>query len=1375
MNSAGIGGGEDGTLNSITINGGNIVAQGNHLGAGIGGGVGYAVGSIVITGGNIKASTGSSSANAVGSGGNTKDVTPVTDGVNDVVLTTLTLNGAADKTAITDVNGVSYGTQDVTTMDTDKLYFYLPANTVPSAIVAGNTAYVCNTNNVFTTSHQDEDDDLKCDLCGIVIPPAYVDGFYEISNANQLRWFASEVNAGNRTLNAKLTADIDLDGAVWEPICSTGLYYKTTTYADKGYEGIFDGNGHVISNFVLRGVNGTESTIGLFGTLSGTVKNLGVEDVVFELNGASDIRAAAIAGQMLDGSLIESCYAADCDLTPGSFIVAGIAACNYAGTIRNCFTSHVAVKANDRCGNLVSDTRGDISSTDRPGTVINCWTDANRVAGTQNGGLVSGCFGGVSPYMTSGMLVWFMNGMEPNGFWKQGETRPGFTGADVDFSNLSIPELANGVYQITSRQELECFCAYVNLKDPSANAILVNDIDLENTHWIPMGNISVPYTGTFDGNGKTISNFQLTVTTSGSWGLFGEAHSAVVKNFSISGEIIINVPESVSVAAGVIGAAYAPTKNCVIQNIHSDVNIRVLSGNANTIGGIAAYVQGNNGSPWYCVDIIGCSFGGTLDFGSNYVDCGGGIMGYCGYNSLVHVYDCMFDGQIISSCEQGGQIGGIFGYNRGSNLWTYDCLSTGNIEMANPRHTGAIAGRYLLPSPDYFFSNNLCRNNYYTGDLPAFSNTTDTEQSYHNIDIVDFEAYGPATAMAVTADQLASGEITWRLNNNSASGRWKQTLGIDAAPNFSGETVYYGYEKCGDTEAIYANSTLSDTMMEHMYTAVSVPPTCIEQGYALYTCRRCGHQYKSTFTDPIDHAYSINMWEPTCTEPGYTEYVCMTCGHSYSSDYVDALGHNYEDGICTVCGDPDESYVESAIKITAQPVDFVGLVGETATFTVTAEGEGLTYQWEFSQDGGATWQKVSSTTDSLSVEFKTSRLSYEYRCVITDAEGNSVTTNAVMMVPAEVEIVIQTQPVSHVGAVNDNVTFTVEATGNSLSYQWYFSTDGGETWAASGSPGNATATLRPILRAYRDGYQFYCQITDILGNSVESDVVSMSVKADDIVITRQPEPVEHAVLGQLYYFSVEAEGENLEYRWELSTDGGETWADSWNQGYNTATLGVRMNANRDGNLYRCKITSGLKIVAYSDAVVLDMQDPSAKIVFQSGNVFVTANKTATFTVEAEGMDLTYLWYRSNDKGASWNQTFLSGYNTNTLSFDANTNRAAMYMCKVTDGSGTVVWSSPVKLQVLSAELKILTQPEDVTCANGETAIFTVEAQGDTLKYQWYSSADGENWDTSFMTGYNTNEFSFVVNTSRAAKMYKCIITDAAGKTVETAPVKVTIQ
>ena len=553
---------------------------------------------------------------------------------------------------------------------------------------------------------------------------------------------------------------------------------------------------------------------------------------------------------------------------------------------------------------------------------------------------------------------------------------------------------------------------------------------------------------------------------------------------------------------------------------------------------------------------------------------------------------------------------------------------------------------------------------------------------------------------------------------------------------------------------------------------VAAEPTCEENGMMVRDCALCG-EYEEELIPATGHSYSLSVVDATCTEQGYSLWTCDNCGDSYFDGYVDALGHEYQDGTCTRCGEEDPDFVMGP-KILSQPVDFVGVVGDIATFAVVAEGEGLTYQWYFSDDEGETWQKSSGKLDTLTVEFKAYRNNYLYYCEITDAEGNSVNTNIACLTAAPMDLVILTQPVDHIGAVNDNVSFIVEAQGNGLTYQWYFSTDFGETWEKSYSPGYATNALAPILRAYRDGNMYKCLVTDIFGNTVESDPVSMEVESAEIIILEHPQSVVNGIQGQLYQFSVKAEGVNLTYRWEFSDDNGETWQESWNQGYNTDTLNVRLYPNRDGNLYRCIVASGQREIWITAEAVLDMQDASVEILSQSAGVIALPGETVAFEVDAAGTDLVYEWYRSNDKGATWIKTYLSGYNTDTLSFAANASRAAIYMCKVTDGSGKAVWSQPMKLQVLSAQLKILTQPVDVTCAAGETAVFTVNAQGDTLKYQWYASADGETWTLTYLTGYNTNELSFAVNATRAAKMYKCIITDVAGNTVETNAVKVTI-
>ena len=90
------------------------------------------------------------------------------------------------------------------------------------------------------------------------------DGYYEIKNGGNLFWFANHVNTADRTANAVLTADIDLEGRPWTPIGSTGE-------ENNNFRGVFDGQ-----NYTIRGLNveGGRPGLGFFGEVrTGTVKN----------------------------------------------------------------------------------------------------------------------------------------------------------------------------------------------------------------------------------------------------------------------------------------------------------------------------------------------------------------------------------------------------------------------------------------------------------------------------------------------------------------------------------------------------------------------------------------------------------------------------------------------------------------------------------------------------------------------------------------------------------------------------------------------------------------------------------------------------------------------------------------------------------------------------------------------------------------------------------------------------------------------------------------------------------------------------------------------------------------------------------------------
>ena len=81
---------------------------------------------------------------------------------------------------------------------------------------------------------------------GMALKAQNVDDTFSIKSKEDLITFADLVE-NNKSLNARLYADIDLEGGYWNTICETALYYNSYSN-DYGYSGTFDGNGHVIKN-----------------------------------------------------------------------------------------------------------------------------------------------------------------------------------------------------------------------------------------------------------------------------------------------------------------------------------------------------------------------------------------------------------------------------------------------------------------------------------------------------------------------------------------------------------------------------------------------------------------------------------------------------------------------------------------------------------------------------------------------------------------------------------------------------------------------------------------------------------------------------------------------------------------------------------------------------------------------------------------------------------------------------------------------------------------------------------------------------------------------------------------------------------------------
>ncbi len=99
----------------------------------------------------------------------------------------------------------------------------------------------------------------------------------------------------------------------------------------------------------------------------------------------------------------------------------------------------------------------------------------------------------------------------------------------------------------------------------------------------------------------------------------------------------------------------------------------------------------------------------------------------------------------------------------------------------------------------------------------------------------------------------------------------------------------------------------------------------------------------------------------------------------------------------TMNGDPTggSGTVVNAPAITDQPDNATVTVGQTATFTVAASGENLSYQWQQSTDNGQNWKDIGDATDATYTEEATTTImnGYQYRCVVSNSAG-SVTSEA---------------------------------------------------------------------------------------------------------------------------------------------------------------------------------------------------------------------------------------------------------------------------------------------------------------------------------------------------------------------------------------------
>lgn len=199
----------------------------------------------------------------------------------------------------------------------------------------------------------------------------------------------------------------------------------------------------------------------------------------------------------------------------------------------------------------------------------------------------------------------------------------------------------------------------------------------------PIGSATVPFAGTFDGQGHTISGL---VSKTGYDALFAAVKDATIKNVKVA-RSTLRAGSGGGCSAGLVGTTYGTT---TIENVYigKDVNLW----NATHQGGVVAYNQGNLtikntwseayvnpqwGAKVYIGGIVGdnantagltltlenCLYSGTMSGTAQGTSFAGGLVGASMNNPVTTVTDCLVTGSMQGLVTSTGslQIGSVIG------------------------------------------------------------------------------------------------------------------------------------------------------------------------------------------------------------------------------------------------------------------------------------------------------------------------------------------------------------------------------------------------------------------------------------------------------------------------------------------------------------------------------------------------------------------------------------------------------------------------------------------------------------------------------------------------------------------------------------------
>lgn len=222
---------------------------------------------------------------------------------------------------------------------------------------------------------------INCNICeNIILYPKWTDEFYIRTKEDFLKFSTNNLYIDKKIF---LENDIDFSNQVIVPIMT--------------FKGIFNGNGHKLSNFIL---NSTFSHCGLFEQVSGAqIKNIALENFTINQTSQSVTTGALISNA--NDTLVENCYVKNgnfnitCDYGVIGGLIGSFVSSEIATYVKNCY-SECDITANADIGGLIGSLCGTPYWTQTKQTlVLNCYSKCDIVSINEFGsvaGLISRTF-----------------------------------------------------------------------------------------------------------------------------------------------------------------------------------------------------------------------------------------------------------------------------------------------------------------------------------------------------------------------------------------------------------------------------------------------------------------------------------------------------------------------------------------------------------------------------------------------------------------------------------------------------------------------------------------------------------------------------------------------------------------------------------------------------------------------------------------------------------------------------------------------------------------------------------------------------------------------------------------------------------------------